>query len=125
MSLFLHAELLPGHTVIVTVSGVAAYQNPDQIPGAVRAAIVRWAPQAVLLDVGDVSLFDAGTIAALLAGHQAGAWAGIPVTLINVAALPLNQLRESGLAGLLCPDLAAEDGDLVTHEDPSPSGARR
>jgi hypothetical protein len=118
VSLFLHAELHPDHTVIITVSGVAVYQSPDQIPGAVRAAIVRWAPRAVLLDLADVSLLDAGTIAALLAGHQTGAWADIPVTLVNVGALPLSQLRESGVAGLLCPDLV----DPALDPEESPAG---
>jgi hypothetical protein len=118
VALFLNAELHPDHNVIITVSGVAAYQSPDQIPGAVRAAIVRWAPRAVLLDVADVSLFDAGIIAALLAGHQTGAWADIPVTLFNVGALPLSQLRESGLASVLCPDLV----DPIPAPDGSPAG---
>jgi len=106
--------------VIITVSGVVAYQTPDQIPGAVRAAIVRWAPSAVLLDVADVSLFDAGTIAALLASHQTGLWAGVPVALINLGALPAGQLRQSGLASLLCPELAGQD-DAVTAELYAPS----
>ena len=121
MSLFLHAESQPDDTVIITVSGVVAYQTPDQIPGAVRAAIVRWAPQAVVLDIADVSLLDAGTIAGLLAGHQTGAWAGVPVTLRNVGGLPATQLRASGLAGLLCPQLAAEQDDTMTHELYAPS----
>jgi hypothetical protein len=122
VSLFLNAELHPDHTVIITVSGVAAYQSPDQIPGAVRAAIVRWAPRAVLLDVADVSLFDAGIIAALLAGHQTGAWADIPVTLFNVGALPLSQLRECGLASLLCPDLRDLTAPPADLPEESPAG---
>jgi hypothetical protein len=120
VSPFLHAELHADHRVIITVSGVVAHQDPDQIPGAVRAAIVRWAPRVVLLDVADVSLLDAGTIAALLAGHQTGAWAGVPVALINIGAFPLSQLRAHGVASLLCPDLpAAEDGAVADLYAPS------
>jgi hypothetical protein len=91
--------------VTITVSGAVAYQNPDQISGAVRAAIVRWAPRLVFLDVADVALLEVATIAALLSSHQAGEWAGIPVRLINVGVLPLSQLRDQGLVTVLCPDL--------------------
>lgn len=117
---FLHAELLPGNTVIIQVSGVLAYQNPDQISGAVRAAIVRWAPRLVLLDLADVSLLDAGAVSALLSSHQTGAWAGIPVQLINVGAFPISQLRESGLVGLFCPHLPAQQ-DTTPAEPPTPA----
>jgi hypothetical protein len=112
--------------VIITVSGVVAYQSPDKIRGAVRAAIIRWAPEAVLLDVADVSLLEAATISELLAAHQIGAWGGIPVTLINVGAFPVSQLREAGLANLLCPDLPDPgDGAVAPEPPPSPpAGAR-
>ena len=119
MSPFLHAESHADHSVIITVSGVVAHQDPDQIPGAVRAAIVRWAPRVVLLDLADVSLLDAGTIGALLAGHQTGAWAGVTVALINVGAFPLSQLRAHGVAKLLCPDLAAAETSVVDLYAPS------
>jgi hypothetical protein len=75
----------------------------------------------VLLDVADVSLLEAATIAALLVSHQTGGWAGIPVVLINVGAFPLSQLRESGLASLLCPQLPAEVGDVAADLYASPS----
>ncbi len=118
--IFLHAELLPDDTVIIRVSGVVVYQSPDQISGAVRAAIVRWAPRLVLLDLADVSLLDAGAITALLASHQTGAWAGIPVQVINIGAFPLSQLRESGLVGLFCPHLPAPQ-EAAPAEPPTPA----
>ena len=122
----LHAESHPEHTVIITVSGVVAYQSPDQIRGAVRAAIVRWAPELVLLDVADVSLLEVATISALLASHQTGEWAGVPVALINVGVFPLSQLRDLGLASLLCPHLAPPDDGMLTAFDEAPSpGAGR
>jgi anti-anti-sigma regulatory factor len=117
----LHAESHPDHTVIITVSGVVAYQSPEQIRGAVRAAIVRWAPEVVLLDVADVSLMEVATIAALLASHQTGEWAGIPVALINVGVFPLSQLRERGLASLLCPHLSLPGDGVVAAWDAPPS----
>jgi hypothetical protein len=106
--------------VIIRVSGVVVYQSPDQISGAVRAAIVRWAPRLVLLDLADVSLLDAGAITALLASHQTGAWAGIPVQVINIGAFPLSQLRESGLVGLFCPHLPAPQ-EAAPAEPPTPA----
>jgi anti-anti-sigma regulatory factor len=106
--------------VIITVSGVVAYQSPDQIPGAVRAAIVRWAPQAVLLDIADVSALDAASITALLASHQTGERAGIPVSLINVGPFLLGQLREIGLASLLRPLSSAHDGAAVSADSCEP-----
>lgn len=123
MPLLLHAESLPDDTVIIAVSGVVAYESPDQILGAVRAAIVRWAPRVVLLDLADVNALDAASIAALLASHQTGEWAGIRVSLINVGPFLLGQLRETGLAGLLCPELAAEDDDAMPGDpiEPPPS----
>jgi hypothetical protein len=112
--------------VIITVSGGVAYQCPDQIRGAVRAAIVRWAPRVVLLDVADVSLLETATIAALLASHQTGEWAGVSVTLINVGVFPLSQLREQGLVSLLCPDLLASyDGAEVALDAPASPPAGR
>ena len=122
----LHAESHPDHSVIITVSGDVAYQSPEQIGGAVRAAIVRWAPHVVLLDLGEVSLLETATIAALLASHQIGEWAGVPVTLINVEAFPLSQLREKGLVGLLCPHLPTSDDSQAAGLDtpPSPQAGR-
>lgn len=102
--------------MVIAVSAVVAYQSPDQIVGAVRAAIVRWAPRAVLLDVADVNALDAAGITALLASHQTGEWAGIPVSLINVGPFLLGQLRETGLASLLCPDPPPRDA--AAHDDP-------
>ncbi len=105
--------------MIIEVSGVVAYENPDQIPGAVRAAIVRWAPRAVLLDLSDVNALDAASIAALLAGHQTGEWAGIEVSLFNVSPFVLGQLRETGLAGLLYPEGSTDDVPGDASEPPS------
>jgi hypothetical protein len=122
----LHAESHPDHSVIITVSGDVAFQTPEQIGGAVRAAIVRWAPRVVFLDVAEISLLETATTAALLASHQIGEWAGIPVTLINVGVFPLSQLREKGLVGLLCPHLLAPNDDQAAGLDtpPSPQAGR-
>ncbi|MEV6596705.1 STAS domain-containing protein [Actinoplanes sp. NPDC051346] len=104
--------------MVVTVAGVVAYQSPDQIPGAVRAAVARWAPRQVLLDVGDVSVLDGAGISALLASYQEGTEAGISVELINAGAFLSMQLREAGLAGALCsPDLAGEE--ILTESVPT------
>jgi len=103
---------MPDHTVIITVAGVVAYQSPDQMTGAVRAAIVRWAPEAVLLDMADVSVIDTAGVGALLDSHRTAGWAGIPITLINVGTFLLGQLRETGITALMAvlPDeLAAPD----------------
>ena len=95
---------MPDHTVIITVSGVVAYQSPDQLTGAVRAAIVRWAPEALLLDMADVSVLDSAGVAALMDSQRTATWAGISVTLINVGTFLLGQLRETGLTALLEPE---------------------
>jgi anti-anti-sigma factor len=97
----IHAELMADHTVVLTVTGVVAYQSPDQMTGAVRAAIVRWAPRAILLDLADVSVLDAAGVTALLESHRMAAWAGIPVTLINVGTFLMGQLRETGLSAFI------------------------
>lgn len=114
MPTLLHAESQADDSVMITVAGVVAYHNPDQIPGAVRAAVARWTPPRVFLDVGDVSMLDGAGIAALLAGYQVGADADIPVTLVNVGAFLSMQLRESGVHGLLCPSDADADDDVPT-----------
>ena len=101
VSQLLHAELSPGDCVVVTVAGVVADQSPDQVPGAVGAAVARWNPRRVLLDLDDVSVLDFAGIAALLASHRVGAQSGIPVILINVGAFLAAQLREYGAAALL------------------------
>jgi anti-anti-sigma regulatory factor len=97
----IHAELMPDHTVIITVAGVAAYQSPDQMTGAVRAAIVRWAPESILLDMADVSVIDTAGVGALLDSHRTAGWAGIPITLINVGTFLFGQLRETGITALM------------------------
>jgi anti-anti-sigma factor len=101
VSSLIHAELLADHTVVLTVAGTVAYQSPDQIAGAVRAAIVRWAPEAILIDLGDVSVLDAAGVSALLESHRTGAWAGVSVVVINVGAFLMGQLRETGLTDLV------------------------
>ncbi|MFI5497068.1 STAS domain-containing protein [Actinoplanes sp. NPDC051859] len=88
--------------MIITVAGVVAYQNPDQIAGAVRAAMTRWKPRRILLDVDDVSVLDGAGIAALLASHHVGAQSGTPVILINACAFLTAQLREYGVQAVLC-----------------------
>ncbi len=113
MADLLHAESRADDTVIITISGVVAYQSPDQITGAVRAAIVRWAARSVLLEIADVSLLVAGRMWAVVASLRTGAWAGVEVRLLNVGTLPAGQLRETGLAALLCPDLPAPDGGVA------------
>ena len=96
----MRAELLD-QTVVLALSGAVVYQNPEQIPGAVRAAIVRWAPEAILLDLADVRVLDAAGIAALLDSHRAVSWAGISFALVNVDAFVMGQLRDLGVASLI------------------------
>ncbi|MCA2212125.1 DMT family transporter [Jidongwangia harbinensis] len=113
VSSLIHAELLADHTVVLTVAGTVAYQSPDQISGAVRAAIVRWAPEAILIDLADVSVLDAAGVTALLESHRTGAWAGVSVVVINVGAFLMGQLRETGLTTLVRaqPPVEAEEVD--------------
>ena len=93
----IHAEFMADHTVVLSLSGVAAYQSPDQVTGAVQAAIVRWAPQAILLDLADVSVLDNAGVAALLGSQRMASWADISFALINVSTFVQGQLRETGL----------------------------
>ncbi|WP_433731483.1 STAS domain-containing protein [Actinoplanes sp. CA-051413] len=104
----MRAELLD-QTVVLALSGAVVYQNPEQIPGAVRAAIVRWAPEAILLDLADVRVLDAAGIAALLDGHRAVSWAGISFALVNVDAFVMGQLRDVGVASLIRAQQPAEE----------------
>jgi anti-anti-sigma factor len=92
---------MPDHTVVLSVTGEVAYQTPGQITGAVRAAIVRWAPEEILLDLADVTVLDRPGIVALLESLRTAEWAGVPVVLINVGAYLMGQFRESGLADLV------------------------
>jgi len=105
----MRAELLADHTVVLALSGSVVYQNPEQIPGAVRAAIVRWAPQAILLDLADVRVLDAAGIAALLDSHRAVSWAGMSFALINVDTFVMGQLRDIGVASLVRAQQPAEE----------------
>lgn len=66
MTLSIHADHHGDQTVLITLSGVVEESNAPQIPGAVHATIVRWAPQAVLIDVAAVTLLDSAGIGALL-----------------------------------------------------------
>src|SRR5689334_4036483 len=102
---------MPDHTVVLSVTGEVAYQSPGQIPGAVRAAIVRWAPVEILIDLGDVSVLDRPGIVALLESLRTAGWAGIPIVLINVGAYLMGQFRESGLADLVRAQAPVEPAD--------------
>ncbi|WP_212987548.1 STAS domain-containing protein [Actinoplanes auranticolor] len=87
--------------MVLALSGAVVYQSPEQIPGAVRAAIVRWAPEAILLDLADVTVLDAAGIAALLDSHRTAGWGGISFALINVGSFVMAQLREVGVASFI------------------------
>jgi anti-anti-sigma regulatory factor len=94
----IRAEPLADHTVVLALTGAVVYQSPEQITGAVRAAIVRWAPEAILLDFADVSVLDSAGIAALLDSHRTAMWADISFALINVGSFVMGQLREMGIS---------------------------
>ena len=109
---------MPDHTVVLTVAGSVAYQSPDQIAGAVRAAIVRWAPEAILIDLADVSVLDAAGMAAVLDSHRTAAWAGISVVLINVGTFLLSQLRETGVTTVVQAQPLMETAEQMTDDQP-------
>lgn len=122
MSSLLHAESCPDDTVIITVAGVVAYQSPEQIPGAVHAAIVRWAPRVILLDLGDVHMLDGAGMAALLAGQDVAARADVTVTLVNIGTFLSTQLREIGVEGAELQRVVDHDTTMDVPADVSPSG---
>ncbi|MEV8504910.1 STAS domain-containing protein [Actinoplanes sp. NPDC051475] len=103
--------------MIITVAGVVAYQSPEQVPGAVHAAIVRWAPRVILLDLGDVHMLDGAGMAALLAGQDVGARAHVTVTLVNIGSFLAMQLREIGVEGVVRQRAADHDTTMDVPAD--------
>jgi anti-anti-sigma factor len=112
--LSLRAEPRPDDTVVITVAGVVEYHNAQQIAGAVHAAIARWTPITVLIDIGEVCLLDSAGIAALLASHQTAAAAAVNIAVLNPNSFIARQLRVYGVADLLCPQMES------THEQQTP-----
>jgi anti-anti-sigma factor len=111
VTLSIHAEPSGDDTVLISVSGVVEHHNAQQVPGAVHAAIVRWSPRAVFIDVAAVTLIDSAGIAALLASGKAAAAASTTLAVINPGDLIYRQLQVSQVADLLCPHLAAAVDD--------------
>ena len=73
MSLSLRAECRDDDTALISVGGELEYGNAQQIPGVVHAAIVRWSPRAVFIDVAAVTRMDDAGIGALPASSRAAA----------------------------------------------------
>lgn len=91
--------------MVITVSGVVEYHNAQQIPGAVHAAIVRWTPKEVFVDLAEVTSMDSAGIGALVASHKAAASAAVTVAVLNPSPSVYRHLRVRRLADMLCPQL--------------------
>jgi ABC-type transporter Mla MlaB component len=97
---------------LITLDGVLARDTAQQAPGAVHAAIVRWAPTAVFLDVARVSgPLDSPSLGTLLASHRAAHSVSVTLALVNPSDRLYQQLRDRNVAGVLCPNLAVIDVD--------------
>ena len=110
MSLSLRAECRDDDTVLISVGGELDLGNAQQIPGVVHAAIVRWSPRAVFVDVAAVTRMDAAGIGALLASSKAAASVSVTVAVLNPSDLLYQQMQDRRVADLLCPHLAVTRG---------------
>ena len=98
--------------MLITLEGVLAWGTAQQIPGAVHAAIVRWVPTAVFLDVAGVSgPLDSPSLGTLLASHRAARSVSVALALVNPSDRLYQQLRDYTVANVLCPHLAVIDVD--------------
>ena len=114
VSLLLNAEHRDDNVVLITAEGRIDRTNAQQIPGAVHAAIVRWAPAAVLLDVNAVAAIDPAGVAALLASHHAARKSSVTVAVVNPGDQLYQQIRQHDAADALCPHLAVTSTEPVT-----------
>jgi anti-sigma B factor antagonist len=114
VTLSLRAEDSGDGTVLITAEGMVEYHSAQQIPGAVHAAIVRWSPRLVLIDVAGVRLMDAAGLGALLAGRKAAASVSVIVAVLNPSDTLYRQMQAADVADQLCPHLAVlADDELM------------
>lgn len=107
----LRAQDCGDETVLINVEGLVDYHTAQQIPGAVHAAIVRWAPRLVLIDVAGVPVMDSAGLGALLAGRKAAASVSVTVAVLNPSDELYRQMQDGEVADLLCPHLALAADD--------------
>lgn len=116
MKAWVRAEQQDDDTVVITLTGEIGVHARAQIPGAIHAAIVRWRPRNILLDVARVPAWGDAVIAAVLAGGEAAACLDVNLIVINASDKLLRQLHACHVADLPCPDSPAA-GRSMTHLD--------
>ena len=101
MTLIVRAEATDNGTVIITAAGQAIFPAAAQIVGAVRAALRRWNPRGIVLDLSGVDTLDEPSVPALIACAHAAAAAGAGLLVLPSAQVH-RRLQERGVAELLC-----------------------
>lgn len=87
-----------------------------QVRDAIIAVLARDKPQAIVLDLQNVSFIDSTGIGELVRCHRAATVSGSVLTVENLAPFPRRQLWATGLLGLF--GLADQhlDSEVLVHE---------
>jgi anti-anti-sigma factor len=84
-------------TVEIRPRGEIDVANADELRRAVETALTTRAPEAICLDLWQVTLVDSTGLGAIVAAHRAAAAAGVRLRVANPAAIVHRQLWVAGL----------------------------